>query len=70
MSKGTTIPKGRFNLPRATKEQETKDRILVFAEGRIADEAKKAGADVVGGPELIEAVSALLLCLPHALDRR
>ena len=43
---------------------------MVFAEGRIADEAKKAGADVVGGPELIEAVSALLLCLPHALDRR
>lgn len=55
MGKGTTIPKGRYNLPRETKEQ-SKDRILVFAEGRQAEEAKKAGADIVGGPELVEGV--------------
>ncbi|KAH9897941.1 ribosomal protein L1 [Cubamyces lactineus] len=55
MGKGTTIPKGRFNLPRETKAQ-TKDRILVFAEGRQAEEAKKAGADIVGGLELVEGI--------------
>ena len=37
------------------------DRILVFAEGRAAEEAKKAGADIVGGPELIDGVSIFLL---------
>ena len=55
MGKGSTIPKGRYNLPRATKEQ-SKDRILVLAEGRQAEEAKKAGADIVGGLELVEGV--------------
>ena len=53
MGKGTTIPKGRFNLPRETKAQ-TKDRILVFAEGRQAEEAKKAGADIVGTSQVSE----------------
>ncbi|KAI0830777.1 ribosomal protein L1 [Trametes gibbosa] len=67
MGKGTTIPKGRYNLPRETKEQ-SKDRILVFAEGRQAEEAKKAGADIVGGPELVEGIingrhqATLFLC--------
>ena len=42
MGKGSTIPKGRFNLPRETKAKE-RDHILVFAEGRQAEEAKKAG---------------------------
>ncbi|KAI8981201.1 ribosomal protein L1 [Trametes punicea] len=55
MGKGSTIPKGRFNLPRETKPQ-AKDRILVFAEGRQAEEAKKAGADIVGGLELVEGI--------------
>ncbi|EJF67106.1 ribosomal protein L1 [Dichomitus squalens] len=55
MGKGSTIPKGRFDLPRQTKEQ-TKDRILVFAEGRQAEEAKRAGADIVGGLELVEGI--------------
>lgn len=55
MGKGSTIPKGRFDLPRETKAQ-AKDRILVFAEGRQAEEAKKAGADIVGGLELVEGV--------------
>ncbi|KAI0639868.1 ribosomal protein L1 [Trametes polyzona] len=67
MGKGTTIPKGRYTLPRETKEQ-TKDRILVFAEGRQAEEAKKAGADIVGGLELVEGIingrhqATLFLC--------
>ncbi|KAF9502169.1 ribosomal protein L1 [Pleurotus eryngii] len=52
---GVAIPKGRVNLPREAKSK-TEDKILVFAEGRQAEEAKKAGAHVVGGPELIDAV--------------
>lgn len=28
----------------------------MFAEGKAADEAKRAGADIVGGPELIDGV--------------
>lgn len=55
MKKGSTIPKGRYALPREPKSN-SKDRILVFAEGRIAEEAKKAGADIVGGPELADGV--------------
>ncbi len=63
MGKGSTIPKGRFLLPRQTKEQ-SKDRILVFAEGRQAEEAKKAGADIVGGLELVEGVRIAFLAAP------
>jgi large subunit ribosomal protein L1 len=55
MSKGTTIPKGRINWPREAKPK-TEDRILVFAEGRQADEAKRAGAHIVGGLELVDGV--------------
>lgn len=55
MERGATIPKGRYSLPRETK-QTSQDRILVFAEGKAADEAKRAGADIVGGPELIDGV--------------
>ncbi|KZV82843.1 ribosomal protein L1 [Exidia glandulosa HHB12029] len=50
---GVTIPKGRINLPREPKERK-KDVILVFADGQKADDARKAGADYVGGTELIE----------------
>lgn len=57
MGKGIAIPKGRYVLPREAKAKSA-DRILVFAEGRVADEAKQAGADIVGGAELIEGVSA------------
>ena len=33
-------------------------RVAVFAEGASADEAREAGADVVGGPELVESIVA------------
>lgn len=56
MPRGTTIPKGRFSLPREAKKKD-RDRILVFAEGRAAEEARRAGADIVGGPEMVDAVS-------------
>ena len=64
MPKGTTIPKGRLTWPREAKPQ-SEDRILVFAEGRQADEARRAGAHIVGGLELVDDVSTLLkhLCL-------
>lgn len=52
------MPKGRVSLPREAKPSK-EEKILVFAEGKQADEARKAGADVVGGPELIDAVSLL-----------
>ncbi|THH19691.1 hypothetical protein EW146_g1525 [Bondarzewia mesenterica] len=55
MPRGSAIPKGRISLPREPKTKE-KDRILVFAEGRAADDAKKAGADIVGGVELVEGI--------------
>lgn len=55
MPRGSTIPKGRINLPREPKAK-AKDRILVFAEGRAAEDAKRAGADIVGGAELVDGV--------------
>ena len=55
MPRGTAIPKGRISLPREPKAK-AKDKILVFADGKAADAAKKAGADIVGGAELVEAV--------------
>ena len=56
MPRGTAIPKGRINLPREPKAK-TQDRIFVFAEGRQADDARRAGAEFVGGLEAIEAAS-------------
>ncbi|EFI28704.1 50S ribosomal protein L1 [Coprinopsis cinerea okayama7 len=52
---GLAVPKGRVNLPREAKKSK-EEKIVVFAEGKIAEEARKAGADVVGGPELMESV--------------
>jgi hypothetical protein len=57
MPKGTTIPKGRLTWPREAKPR-SEERILVFAEGRQADEAKRAGAHIVGGLELVDDVSS------------
>lgn len=55
MPRGSTIPKGRISLPREPKAK-PKDKVLVFAEGKAAEEARRAGADIVGGPELVEGV--------------
>ncbi|KAF9245719.1 ribosomal protein L1 [Melanogaster broomeanus] len=56
MSRGAPIPSGRINLPREAKSKK-EYRILVFADGRLADEARRAGAHVVGGLDLIEPVA-------------
>jgi len=69
MKSGVAVPKGRINLPRETKPK-SQDQILVFAEGRQADEARKAGAHIVGGPELIDGIinnrhrATTFLCTP------
>lgn len=60
MPKGTTLPKGRLTWPRETKSQ-SEERVLVFAQGRQADEAKNAGAHIVGGLELVDDVSFFLI---------
>jgi ribosomal protein L1 len=54
---GLAVPKGRVSLPREAKKS-SEEKIVVFAEGKIAEDARKAGADVVGGPELIEPVGS------------
>jgi large subunit ribosomal protein L1 len=70
MTRGTTIPKGRVNLPRDAKPKR-QDKILVFASGQLAQEARDAGADIVGGEELIDGVrlipSLLHFCCIHVL---
>lgn len=67
LERGAAIPKGRYSLPRETK-QTSHDRILVFAEGKAADEAKRAGADIVGGPELIDGVRIILVTVCSLTD--
>jgi len=69
MKSGVAIPKGRINLPREAKPK-SEDHILVFAEGRQAEEAKKAGAHIVGGLELVDGIinnrhrATTILCTP------
>lgn len=58
MSRGAPVPTGRINLPREGKPKKEL-RILVFAEGRQAEEAKRAGAHVVGGLDLVESVRSI-----------
>jgi large subunit ribosomal protein L1 len=56
MPKGAPIPRGRVTFPFEPKTKQ-RDTVLVFADGDDAIEAKKAGADIVGGVELVEPVS-------------
>ncbi|KAJ6601395.1 ribosomal protein L1-like protein [Mycena vulgaris] len=66
---GLTVPKGRINIPREPKPR-AEDTILVFAEGRQAEEARRAGAQIVGGTELIDGIltnrlkANTILCTP------
>ncbi|HEX9856200.1 MAG TPA: 50S ribosomal protein L1 [Acidimicrobiia bacterium] len=48
------IVRGTVSLPHGTGKS---IRVLVFAEGEKAKEAEEAGADIVGGAELAEAIS-------------
>jgi large subunit ribosomal protein L1 len=51
--KGDQIVRGSVVLPHGTGRSV---RVAVFAEGEAADEANEAGADVVGGTDLVEKV--------------
>jgi len=53
--KADQMVRGTVNLPHGTGKTA---RVLVFANGEKADEARAAGADVVGGDELIDKVAA------------
>jgi large subunit ribosomal protein L1 len=52
--KADQMVRGTVNLPHGTGKTA---RVLVFATGDRAEEAKAAGADIVGGDELIERVA-------------
>src|SRR5690625_3478311 len=52
--KADQMVRGTVNLPHGTGKTA---RVLVFAVGPKAEEAEAAGADIVGGDELIEEVS-------------
>jgi large subunit ribosomal protein L1 len=51
--KGDQIVRGSVVLPHGTGRSV---RVAVFAEGDAAEDATEAGADVVGGPDLVEKV--------------
>lgn len=53
-SKGDQVVRGSLVLPHA---KGAAVRVLVFAKGDAADQAKKAGADFVGSDDLIEKIS-------------
>ena len=53
--KADQMVRGTVNLPHGTGKTA---RVLVFANGEKADEARAAGADIVGGDELIDKVAA------------
>ncbi|KAF9075039.1 ribosomal protein L1-like protein [Rhodocollybia butyracea] len=55
MGSGVAVPKGRFKLPKEAKPR-PKEQVLVFAEGRQVEDAKRAGAHIVGGIELIDGI--------------
>jgi large subunit ribosomal protein L1 len=52
--KADQMVRGTVNLPHGTGKTA---RVLVFANGEKAEEARAAGADIVGGDELIEKVA-------------
>ncbi|MGV8965635.1 MAG: 50S ribosomal protein L1 [Cellulomonas sp.] len=53
--KADQMVRGTVNLPHGTGKTA---RVLVFATGERAEQARAAGADIVGGDELIERVAA------------
>ncbi|NMR18861.1 50S ribosomal protein L1 [Cellulomonas fimi] len=53
--KADQMVRGTVNLPHGTGKTA---RVLVFATGERAEQAREAGADIVGGDELIERVAA------------
>src|ERR1044072_4961531 len=61
--KADQMVRGTVNLPHGTGKTA---RVLVFANAEKADAAREAGADVVGGDELIDKVNGGALALDAA----
>jgi len=58
------VLKGLVNLPKPVSPAQ---KVLVFAEGELAELARQAGADIVGGIELIQQVEEGELEFDHCL---
>lgn len=54
-SKGEQVVRGSISLPHGRGKAV---KVLVFAKGDYADQAKKAGADYIGAEELVEKINA------------
>ena len=65
-AKGSTSPRGRVLLPCDPRSGE--DRILVFADGRQAEAAKKLGVAYVGGEELMDPVCRSMHLITYELS--
>jgi large subunit ribosomal protein L1 len=63
--KADQMVRGTVSLPHGTGKTA---RVAVFATGEKADEARAAGADIVGGDELIEQVAAGMLDFDAAVS--
>lgn len=62
-TKGSAAPRGRVLLPHDPTSGD--DRILVFADGKHAEAAKKLGVAYVGGEELVDSVCRPLCLITH-----
>ena len=56
--------RGRAFLPYDASNAKKKETIVVFAEGELAEQARREGADVIGGKELIDEVGQIRLYIP------
>ena len=65
-AKGSAAPRGRVSLPHDPTSGD--DRILVFADGKHAEAAKKLGVAYVGGEELVDSVCRLLCLIKYGLS--
>lgn len=63
-SKGEQVVRGSVVLPHSKGK---KVRVLVFAKGSAADEAKEAGADFIGDQDLVDKINGGWMDFDHAL---
>jgi large subunit ribosomal protein L1 len=63
-SKGEQVVRGSVVLPHGRGK---KVRVLVFAKGDAADQAKQAGADFVGAEDLVEKITGGWMDFDHAV---